>query len=334
MQQNVSFENFDLVARKIYLDTEKRFISMTLGEGSYIVSASLEYGSTKCHVMVGKYCSIAHGVKFIIALNHDTGAVSTYPFDVVYKQNTQKEHKFKGGRKQVIIGNDVWIGAYTTILGGVRIGNGAVIGAGAVVAKDVPPYAIVVGNPARIIRYRFDKDTIDWLQQLRWWNWKPEQVLQRQCYFSDILTFRENFPAEVQNFTVSKACDELSKALEQSRQEGYIFYYFLPDILSKEAIWKEVFEKFKEGDSSGSKKILFVDMPQALPSPIKSQLIRLVGTYKSGQILLNNAVDGYDVRVILPFMDFIILTKEAEMVSIIDFASSYKCELLYGFDDF
>lgn len=240
----------------------------------------------------------------------------------------------EGGRQQIIIGNDVWIGAYATILGGVRIGNGAVIGAGAVVAKDVPPYAVVVGNPARIVRYRFDQDTIDGLQQLRWWNWTPEQIRQRLRDFDDVPLFREKYPAEIQDFAAGEPCGDLSKALAQFRREGYIFYYFQPDVLSKEAVWKDVLRKFTEVSSKDLKKILFVDIHQDVPLHIKKQFVKLVSTYKSGQILLNEHIDGYDVRKVLPFMNFIITTKEAEVATVVDLASSYECEIIYGFDDF
>ena len=96
MIENISFVNFDLSVRKICLGSEQKFVAVTLGEGSYIVDASLEYGSLRCHVMVGKYCSIAHGIKFMIDVNHDTEAVSTYPFDVAFKQEA-KEREFEGG---------------------------------------------------------------------------------------------------------------------------------------------------------------------------------------------------------------------------------------------
>lgn len=336
MIENVYFSNFDLKVRKICFEKKgEKFTSVTFGEGSYLVEASLEYGSPKCHVMIGKYCSIAHGIKFIIGLNHNFSAVSTYPFHEAFKRNVSscRNSNPQKKRQQIIIGNDVWIGAYTTIMGGVRIGNGAVVGAGSVVTKDVPPYAVVAGNPASIIRYRFDKNTIDLLQKLRWWNWTPTQIQQRICEFDDISSFVAKYFTKVEDFVASKACEELFHALAQSKQEGYTFYYFLPDLLSEEAVWKDVFKKFAEG-SNDFKKILFVDIPRALPSPIIEQLINSVNYYKHSSILLNVSVEGYDVRAVLPVMDGIITTKEAEISYIVDLASSYDCEILYGFDDF
>lgn len=174
---NVSYLDFKQSVRKIYLDREQSVVGVTLGEGSYLVQGSLEFGGYQCHVLIGKYSSIAHEIKFIAGLNHDSSSASTYPFQEVFEGVFDKNAELhpQCNHCQIIIGNDVWIGAYATIMGGVKIGNGVVIGAGAVVAKDVPPYAVVVGNPAKVIKYRFDEATIEWLQKLRWWNWTSEK---------------------------------------------------------------------------------------------------------------------------------------------------------------
>ncbi|KUK77795.1 MAG: acetyltransferase, CysE/LacA/LpxA/NodL family [candidate division WS6 bacterium 34_10] len=120
---------------------------------------------------IGKYCSIARKVKIFLGGNHRIDWVTTYPFPERVIKNEQVS---KGDVK---IGNDVWIGRGATILSGVTIGDGAVIGAYSVVAKDVEPYSIVVGNPARHIKYRFDKETVDKLLDIEWWNWDHKKVL-------------------------------------------------------------------------------------------------------------------------------------------------------------
>lgn len=125
-------------------------------------------------VSIGKFCSIALGVLVILS-EHNTNWCSTYPFnDMMYEYSYLEGHpKSKG---DVIIGNDVWIGMNSIILSGVHIGNGAVIGAGAVVTKDVEPYSIVGGNPAKIIKRRFDDATIKRLEEIEWWNWEKEYI--------------------------------------------------------------------------------------------------------------------------------------------------------------
>jgi len=120
-------------------------------------------------VVIGKFCSIAVGVKIIASGEHNYKGVSTFPFYAHYlKKNVEKDTFTKGN---VIIGNDVWVGANAVILSGVTIGDGAIIGAGSVVTKHVPPYAVVVGVPGKLIKFRFDQDIIDDLLKIRWWDW-------------------------------------------------------------------------------------------------------------------------------------------------------------------
>lgn len=124
---------------------------------------------------IGKYCSISTQVLIFLGSEHRTDWVSTYPFPALWREASSiKGHPTSKG--DVKIGNDVYIGYHVIILSGVTIGDGAVIGAGSVVTKDVPPYAIVAGNPATVIRYRFDEKTIKKFLEIRWWDWPDEKV--------------------------------------------------------------------------------------------------------------------------------------------------------------
>jgi chloramphenicol O-acetyltransferase type B len=124
---------------------------------------------------MGAYCSTGPGVQIFLGGEHRVDWLTTYPFSEFWEAaKTIKGHPYTKG--DVNIGNDVWIGAEAIILSGVTIGDGAVIGARAVVAKDIPPYAIAVGNPARIIRQRFDEKTIEKLLEIKWWNWDDAQI--------------------------------------------------------------------------------------------------------------------------------------------------------------
>lgn len=129
---------------------------------------------------IGKFCSVACGVKFLFTSgNHSLRSLSTYSFPIFYEQwgldpkNIRDAWENKG---DIVIGNDVWIGYEAVILSGVTVGDGAVIGTRAVVTKDVPPYTIVGGVPARPIRRRFDPQTIARLEKLRWWDWEEERI--------------------------------------------------------------------------------------------------------------------------------------------------------------
>lgn len=129
---------------------------------------------------IGKFCSIACGAKFLFAsANHTQTSVSTYPFPIFFEEwdldigDVTSAWDHKG---DIVIGNDVWIGYEAVIMAGVTIGDGAIIGTRAVVTKDVPPYTIVGGVPAREIRRRFSDDVIARLLELKWWDWPAEQI--------------------------------------------------------------------------------------------------------------------------------------------------------------
>lgn len=129
-------------------------------------------------LLIGRFCAIAHGVRFIMnAANHPLGGISTYPFAIFGEGWEDDSEDWRDGlRGDTYIGNDVWIGARATIMPGVCIGDGAVIAAEAVVAKDVPAYAVLAGNPGRVVKIRFSKDEVSRLLAIAWWNWRPEKI--------------------------------------------------------------------------------------------------------------------------------------------------------------
>lgn len=127
---------------------------------------------------IGSFCSIAGNVTIFLGGNHRLDWISTYPF-MEFSKYFEKASKIEGhpsSKGDVIIGNDVWLGYGCTILSGVRIGDGAVIGANTVVSKDVRPYQVVVGNPGRVIKSRFDESEINFLLELKWWDWPLEKI--------------------------------------------------------------------------------------------------------------------------------------------------------------
>ena len=134
-------------------------------------------------LVIGKYCSIACGAKFLLnSANHTLRSLSTYPFPIFYEAwgtPVSEVSSAWDNRGDIVIGNDVWIGYEAVILSGVHIGDGAIIGARAVVTRDVEPYTIMGGVPARPIRKRYDEETIQRLLALRWWDFPPEQM--RKC---------------------------------------------------------------------------------------------------------------------------------------------------------
>lgn len=168
-------------------DTWKKYRNLTryhfdgdqydIGDFTHGVPSVYSYDS-ETRLVIGKYCSIAAGVRIVLGGNHHVKWVSTYGF---YQETESFPDWCKINdnyvlRGNVNIGNDVWIGRDALILSGSVIGDGAVVGAGAVVAGKVPPYSIVVGNPAKVIRYRFDDSQIEDLLKIRWWDWPVEKI--------------------------------------------------------------------------------------------------------------------------------------------------------------
>lgn len=153
-------------------------MSLTMGHGSYS-DGPLTLRLDLSNVVVGKYCSIARGVIMDCGFSHNTKFVTTYPFNAINPQSFGhiKGHPVTKG--DIIIGNDVWIGEEAMIMSGVKIGDGAVVAARAVVTKDVPCYTIVGGVPAKPIKLRLPFEVICKLLQLKWWDWPPEKINQR-----------------------------------------------------------------------------------------------------------------------------------------------------------
>lgn len=131
-------------------------------------------------LMVGKFCSIACGAKFIFtSANHSLKSLSTYPFPIFFEEwglDVSDITDAWDNKGDIIVGNDVWIGYEAVILSGVTIGDGAIVGSRAVVTKDIPPYTIVGGVPAKPIRKRFDDVIIARLLELKWWDWSEERI--------------------------------------------------------------------------------------------------------------------------------------------------------------
>lgn len=133
-------------------------------------------------LMIGKFCSIACGAKFLFtSANHAMKSLSTYPFPIFFEEwglDIKGVASAWDNKGDIVIGNDVWIGYEAVILSGVHIGDGAIIGARAVVTRDVPPYTVVGGIPARKIKKRFNEEIIEKLLQTKWWDWPPHKIQQ------------------------------------------------------------------------------------------------------------------------------------------------------------
>lgn len=171
----------------IFLKNFIKSANVSIGEYSYFDDSRYgpdrfeEYNilynyDSSAKLVMGKFCAIAAETRFIMAGNHKLDAISTYPFPVfgngwecAYDLSTLPT-------RDIIVGHDVWFGYDSLILSGVKIGDGAIIAARAVVTKDVPAYSIVAGNPAKIVKKRFVDKDIECLQKIAWWNWPIEKI--------------------------------------------------------------------------------------------------------------------------------------------------------------
>jgi acetyltransferase-like isoleucine patch superfamily enzyme len=152
---------------------------MSIGKHTYkIENLQIYYYDSGAKLYIGNFCSIASDIKIFLGGNHRHDWVTTYPFghihqDIFNNFNGEGHPTTKG---DIIIGNDVWIGQNTTIMSGIKIGDGAVIANNSHIVKDVEPYSIVGGNPAKLIRYRFTTEQIDKLLRIKCWDWEDEKI--------------------------------------------------------------------------------------------------------------------------------------------------------------
>jgi acetyltransferase-like isoleucine patch superfamily enzyme len=151
---------------KIILNNQ--LFKMELGKYSYSGNVNVLQWTRNDKVKTGKFCSLASNIKFIIDGNHKYNGFSTFPFREIFHWNEVDKNNW--GKETPIIGNDVWIANDVVIYSGVSIGDGAIIAGQSVVTKSVPPYAIVGGNPAKIIKYRFESHIIEKLLKYKWWD--------------------------------------------------------------------------------------------------------------------------------------------------------------------
>lgn len=158
------------------LNKDPKFSAYKIGKFTYGHQSSplIEWASKDSTLEIGSFCSIARGVNIYLGGNHHIEWITTSPLNQLYRAHKNINEATTNG--SVIIGNDVWIGADSTILSGVTIGDGAVVGTKSVVSRSVPPYSVVVGNPAKVVKKRFSDEQITKLLEIKWWNWDDEKI--------------------------------------------------------------------------------------------------------------------------------------------------------------
>jgi virginiamycin A acetyltransferase len=153
---------------------------VSIGRFTSVNGPNTDIYSKVNRVTIGNFCSIARNVS-IQEFNHQSDGITTYYIHKNLFKTSKNEIASKG---EIEIGNDVWISTHCVVLSGTKIGDGAIIGANSVVSGEIPPYAIAAGNPAKVLKYRFDEDTIRLMMEMKWWNWDIERLKRNQALFS------------------------------------------------------------------------------------------------------------------------------------------------------
>ncbi len=165
-----AMSKLERAAEKIRL----RYPRYTVGVGTYGIPEVVEFGDDTV-LKIGSYTSIAAGVQILLGGEHRTDWLTTYPFPAMIDE-VKDIKDYAPSKGDVVIGSDCWICTNAVILSGVSIGHGAIVAAGATVTRDVPPFAVVGGNPCKFIRWRFEEDVRELLLQAAWWDWPVEEV--------------------------------------------------------------------------------------------------------------------------------------------------------------
>lgn len=257
---------------------------LTLGTASFINGANWKFRSGSDafesvftpHTLIGRFCNLSWNLKFLIGFNHIyQNSVSPYSFQsakvlrkIAARIRDKKDmpdltpchnNLSRNNHYQIILGNDIWMGCGVTIVGGVKIGSGAIIGANSMITKDIPPYAIVGGNPARVIKYRFDEETIKKLMAIKWWNWDIKKILANAYLMDNIEEFLEkHYSPELEkipenNITAKEL--ELKKFIAEDRK----VYSFVGDFHAPLPLWRRIVSGFCKSTLSDAALVIYLD---------------------------------------------------------------------------
>ena len=166
----------EAAARRRRLDSLKKSGIVTIGAHTYGSPRIITFEGDATRIVIGSFCSIAETVVFIAGGNHNAGWASTFPFRAKWELPGAFSDGQPSSKGDIVIGSDVWLAEGVVVLSGVKIGHGAVVAAAAVVTRDVPPYSLVAGSPARVMAMRFEEAQVSRLLAIRWWEWEEHAI--------------------------------------------------------------------------------------------------------------------------------------------------------------
>lgn len=308
----------------------EKFPLLSIDKDSYIVGAEIQSGlnfdfiAGRHCIAIGKGCSLAESLTLVVDLNHHYNGV----FQGAIEMLQEAGHDWKLRRKgTILIQNDVWVGHGATIMNGVTLHNGCVVGTNAMVTKDVPPYAIVGGNPARIIRYRFDEEIIDGLQKIAWWDWPDKLIRERR---DDFFLPPEDFVAKY--LPLADSCPPPEDTLQEARIAGRKVVLFVPDVESQWPLYPSVLEEYFSIDRPHAELVLY--LPQALSQPKYLRALEAeLGKHQArdSYVTLQTGED-WDERVLFQRADYFVTTRAQQTIARSCLADRYGVKILYGTD--
>lgn len=320
---------------------------VTLGSCSYVVGGKmniLEWYNG--HLLVGKFSSLSWGLSFDIGHNHVyKNVVTTYPFETAdrFKSFLERNHPYDlnsvpklrtlNNKFQIIIGHDVWMGHDAKIFGGVKIGTGAIIGSNSVVAKDIPPYAVAVGNPAKVVKYRFPPEVIKKLSAIKWWNWELDKILANLPKMYDVEKFlAEHYSPELEIFPD----DEISEQIKKFRAADKNVYAFVADFRVNKPLWKRIVKGFCNSNSQNAVLIIFLP-PGTLQSDadeVQKLFAETKKAYDNPLIICSPAKDGKNFSIpALRNATHFLMTRESVSLECTDFLHDTDVKIISAFDD-
>lgn len=307
----------------IYSCQKDPYHTIVLGKGSYISTSTMHLGGgRKGNISIGNYTSIASDCFFLMGMNHDYTGVTTYPFEDIILDKGATNHYVNSNHYQIIIGHDVWIGQHVTIMGGISIGNGAVIAAHSVVTHDVPPYAIVGGIPARTIKYRFPADIIQKIQAIKWWYWDIETIAKNLDKMKNPQIFvQEYYKESINNYPPIM--------LKKLKDLGEIIF-FLADLDNKDGIYNDVIKQYSTFIQKTPGYILLVGVDNKYQQIGENVLEESYIDGNKVYIYYYDTEHAYDE--VLSVASFMVSNGEKVFMKYYDYATDYKVKILNGFD--
>lgn len=330
--------------RILYCDLpsgDKDFPYICVGKDTYAVDLAINSplaitGASQCYnVQIGNYTSIGNNVELIVDQNHDyksvyQGVIRQFASDGKSKEGLGQMMTRIHRKGQIIIGSDVWIGDNVTILGGVTVGNGAVIAAGAVVTKDVPPFSIVGGNPAKVISYRFETEVCEQLSKIAWWNWSDLEIANAKEYLQgDPKEFARKYIDKVQYF--ERKSGEFVPYITDVETPRYLCFIESDTLYPLFPFGVEAFmEKFVDG---GAELILAYNADSKVQCAAAEKMVGILNECAPEKLIINVcSIETMDEEAVFSEADYFITGRDIRNMLRMDYAKKYGVGVISGAD--